>query len=410
MITLNRVGDYISGSLNGIQFGVSFDEKKWELMQGLKKKADIADTMDELLSIVEEFKPLTEESYKELVEHTKGGQYLYVNKSTNKFYLKYQDKISSKPLPKVFVDKIVTSVEKNIDIVPLVKCMARYMRPVEGRPAYTEARAALFAQYVDADYVNDELVAKFQKDGLAPEVAKSMGTTKQVAITMEGLLAGFKVSTEIEHRFELDEETEEVKVKSRFGKDVDPDTGEVTLKKPEYVEERLFQPAVMGQGGDAFYCVPFGTVPGPNDKPGHKIKVGHVHSLDSWSKVSTPGSKGLHVGGLRYIQGYQSYPGAVTHEIFIDPMHIHTIAGLGNGNDGAMTVKQYATYRSFAGANKNIYHSSKYAALTDAEFAALVEEAVKATEAKAEELKAILDETRDLIDVAPATVTDVFGS
>lgn len=90
-------------------------------------------------------------------------------------------------------------------------------------------------------------------------------------------------------------------------------------------------------------------------------------------------------------------------------MHIHSIAGLGIGNDGAMTVKQYFVHSSFAGPNKNIYHSSKYAALTDAEFAEIVKEAVEATKMVQEEAMKLLEETKSLVPRAEATVTDVFG-
>jgi hypothetical protein len=159
----------------------------------------------------------------------------------------------------------------------------------------------------------------------------------------------------------------------------------------------------MKDSGDEFYCTAY-------EKPGHKIRVGHSHYLDSWNKVSTPGNKGLHVGGLRYIQGYQNYRGAVTHNILVDPMHIHSIAGLGIGNDGAMTVKQYFVHSSFAGPNRSIYHSSDYAAITDIEFAKIVEEAVESTRASIAELEAMQSDTSNLIIKEPAKIDDVFGS
>lgn len=397
MIIINRIGDVISGSVNGKPFGVTYSEEKWQAMQQLKQKADSVDTMDELKAIVDEFIPLTQESYKELVEHK--TPYLMVNRYTNKFYLKYQDKVSSQPLPQVFVDKIVASVEKNIDITPLIKCWARYMRPVPGRPAYSVERARLFAQYIDSDYTDHTLVEEHRKNGLSDSVATTYGTVKQVAITQEGLLVCYKVSREILKRYELND-NEEVVEKSRYGKEIDPDTGLVTYKKPEYVEERLFEPYVMGNRGDEFFC---------GAKKGHFIKVGELHALESWDQVSAPGHKGLHCGGLRYIQGYQN-EGTVTHNIFVDPMHIHSIAGLGIGSDGAMTVKQYFVHSSFAGPNRNIYHSSKYAALTDTEFAKIVEEAVEATKAKVEELQAMQAEVADLIDKPAVTAADVLGS
>lgn len=366
MIIVNRIGDSITGSYNGKPFGVSFSEEKYAAMKALETKANSVSTMEELKAIVEEFEPLTHESYKELVETA--SPFIFVNKNTNKFYLKTGDKISSKPLPKALVNRILDSVDKKIDVLPLVKCWTRFLRPVKGRPEYTQARAQDFAAYLDSTYTNTQLVDELISKGLSEEVATERATTKQVAITQEGLLVCYKVSTEIRIRYDLNE-NEEVVQKSRYKKTVDPDTGLVTYDEPEYVEDRLFEPVVMGQTGDAFYS---------GDKLGHHIRVGKVHYLPHWSQVGYPGSKGLHCGGLKYIHGYQQ-EGTVTHNIFVDPMHIYGIAGLGYGNDGAMTVKQYFVHSSFAGPNRSIYHSSEYAKLTDAEFKALLEQVITET-------------------------------
>ena len=78
------------------------------------------------------------------------------NKHTNKYYLRYNDKVSNIALPTVFVEKMLKSVDKGIDIEPLVKCLARFMRIVPGRPNRTTADIAMFAKYIDADYVNEE--------------------------------------------------------------------------------------------------------------------------------------------------------------------------------------------------------------------------------------------------------------
>jgi hypothetical protein len=140
----------------------------------------------------------------------------------------------------------------------------------------------------------------------------------------------------------------------------------------------------MGQGGDEFWS---------GDKKGHHIRVGKVHFLDSWDQVSSPGRKGLHVGGLRYIQGYQN-EGTVTHNVFIDPMHIHSF---NLHADGAMTVKQYFVYSSFAGPNRGIYHSSTYAAMGDVEFRKLLTEVIEATGKQKEALNKELEEAQNLV-------------
>lgn len=94
-----------------------------------------------------------------------------------------------------------------------------------------------------------------------------------------------------------------------------------------------------------------------------------------------------------YIRGYQN-AGTVTHQVLVDPMHIGAIVG---GHDGAMRVKQYMVYASFAGTNKGIYHSSKYGELTDKEYRKMLEEAIQATGELKDGADSQLDEKKALI-------------
>ncbi len=291
MITLNVVGDHITGHYNGKPFAVKFSPEKYKLMEEAASKASTVSTTEELMAVFSDFEALTKEDYKELIEHAQGGKYLYVNQFTGKTYLKIGNMISTIPLPNALVDRIISSVDKKInDINPLIKCWARFIRPVKGRPKWNDTRGANFAAYINAEYVDTAHVAKLIDElGLSAEAATKMATTRQVSITQEGLLVCYKVSREILTRYELNEQ-EEVLQKSRYKPTVDPDTGVITYDEPAHNEDRLFEPWVMGKGGDEFFC---GT------KPGHFIRVGEVHYLDSWDKVSTPGSKGLHCGKLK---------------------------------------------------------------------------------------------------------------
>lgn len=392
MINVNRTESVISGSVNGKPFGVTFSEEKYQEMKALETRANAAQTMEEMKEIVAEFEPYTQESYKEIVETA--CPFLYVNKNSNKFYLKYKDEISSKEVPQALVDRILKSVEKNIDITPLIKCWVRFLRGKQ----YSDRKAKLFAKYINAQYTNYGRVAELeQTEGLSNEAATRLATTPQVAITMEGLIVGYKVSKEVKERYELDED-ENVVTKSRYKKSVDPDTGMVTYDEPEYVEERLFMPAVQGKGGDEFNCVGTDVKGQSYAKKGHHIRVGAAHFLDSWDQVDCNDDrscvKGLHIGGLSYIHGYQR-PGTVTHNVFVDPGDIGAVCDIDHG-DGAMRVKRYFVHSSFAGVNKNIYHSSKYAAMTDEEYKASIEEVVNDTAAAKEYLDKTLEEARDL--------------
>jgi len=74
-----------------------------------------------------------------------------------------------------------------------------------------------------------------------------------------------------------------------------------------------------------------------------------------------------------------------------------------------MTVKRYFVHSTFDSVNKNIYHSSTYAALTDAEYAKIVEEAVKSHQMKLEEMGDMLEQVKSLGAQKSLTANEVLG-
>lgn len=373
MITVNRVGDRITGMVNGQPFSRKHSEEAYAFMKQLEEAASKVETIEEMQKVVAEFMPYTRESYKTIIETNCPN--IFVNSAHNTFHLKVGDKISSQALPEAFAKKVIQSVEKGIDVVPLLKCFARFMRKIPGRPHYTVQRAEEFAQYIAALYTDDARVKELMEtEGLSEAVAIEHSTGTQVAITQEGLLVCFKVARELLKKHVLNED-EEVVQRNRYGAEVDPDTGLITYNLPDHVEDRTFEPAVMGQSGDKFYCESKGT-----KTLGHIVKVGCTHYLENWNQVSVPGSRGLHCGGLSYIKGFQQTE-TVTHNIFVDPADIHTVR---LNQDGVMTVKRYFVHSSFAGPNRGIYHSSTYAAINDAEYKLLLEAAIDELNAKHE--------------------------
>lgn len=367
MLTVNRIEDRIIGMMNGTSFSCTYSDEKYEAMRELETHANAASTVAELQSILDLFKPLTKESYKTLVESK--TPHLAVNPATNQFFLKVGDFISNKALPPSFAERIIKAVDKGLEIEPLIKAWTRYLRPIPGRPAYSAQRAADFAEYVSAPYVNVQMQQHLMHtEGLSAEVAAQHATTTQVAVTKEGLLVCYKVSEELTKKYALDENGNKIQV-DRYAKTIDPDTGLISQEEPEFAEERTFQPLIMGTGGDAFMCESLSG----NKTKGHIIKVGHVHYLEDWAQVGVPGIKGLHCGGLEYIRTYQNRAGAVTHNIFVDPADIHTVLVAG---DCAMTVKRYFVASTFKGVNKNLYHSSTYAALTDTDYNRILTEVI----------------------------------
>lgn len=385
MIVINRIGDSITGSANGKNFGVRYQEEKYKKMKALEREANEAVSMEALKSILEEFEALTQEDYKEVVEHE--CKHLFVNEATGQFFLKLNDgTVSDRPLPQVFVNRILTSVEKGIDFLPIVKAAIRFMR----NPKYSQEKFDKFARYVDYQTVDRDLMAELiEKHGVSQDVAMERATFYQTPITQEGLICTYKYSEEITHKF--DRKTGE-KI-DRYEKEYDEDTGEVTSDgTPEYVEDRIFRPAIMGDSGDPFVC----EMLGDEGKPGHVIKVGCEHYLEDWDQVNCDddlsGVKGLHVGNIDYVQGFGGF-GRVLHNVFVDPMYIGAITDDGSG---ALRVLRYFVHSSHVAPNRGIYHSSKYAAHTDGEWEKMKEEAIENVKKHQEKLAKQIEQTNAL--------------
>jgi hypothetical protein len=364
MITVNRVADFLTGTVNGKAYSVPYNDEKFMRMQELVRTAGMVDTLEDLKDVISTFLPLTQDSYKETIEHM--TPYLHVNQSTGEYFLHKNGALSKHPLPGAFVQRIVKAVETRNDVTPIVKTIARFMR----NPNYSAAKCIRLANYLNLTYVDPELEASMVTNGVDQGMAKARATIFQTTMTQEGLLNTYKVSREINHKYVKDPEAEDgVKLTDRHDFDVDEFSGLKTYIKPEFIEDRVFEPVMMGQGGDAFFC---------GDVEGHIIRVGQVHMLDSWDKVDCndrySGVKGLHCGNLDYIRGFQT-DRTVTHNIFVDPMDIGAFTDDGTG---AIRVRRYFVHSSFAGVNRGYYNSSSYAALNDAEYAKMVQEAVEA--------------------------------
>ena len=379
-INVSRAGNVVTGSLNGKPFGVTYNEDRYATMLELAKKSNTVATMEELNEILAEFEPLTKESYKELAETV--CPYIQVNNATGKFYLSLNGETINTPLPKPLVDRILKSIEDGIDFLPLIKMAIRFLRnPVwkQGKKA-GEAKFKLLANYINKKYTDPAMFHKLvNESGLSNEVATAMSTGFQTPVTQEGLLVTYKVSTELTEKWTLDADGNK-KLVPRYDATINEHTGIVSYATPEFVELRVFEPAVQGAGGDEFHCVDLGGV----GSKGHLIKVGHRHFLESWNQVNCQdglfGVQGLHAGNLDYIKGYQRTD-TVTHNIFVDPAMIGRFTDEG---DGAVVCKEYFVYSSFAGPNKSIYHSSEYGKVTETEYEAMLAESLIEFEEAAE--------------------------
>jgi len=297
--------------------------------------------------------------------------YIVQDHLTKQYFLTYgDDRISDIPIPNSLVERIMTSIDKNIDFMPIVKLWTRFLRnPYVKRKGVDFVNR--FADFINMKYVHPENKKIFLDKGIAEDVATELATVYQIKVTNEGLLNGYKVSREILHKYDA-ESGEEV---PRYTRTFNVDTGEIESEGlPEYVEDRLFEPSIMGSGGDAFYC---------GDNKGHFIKVGQTHRLESWDQVNTDDNRscvrGLHIGGLYYIAWYSGE----IHNVFVDPMHIGAIPC---SDDGAIRCLQYFVHSSLAGVNGSMYHSSTYAELTDQQWEEMRKEILESNAKKGDDL------------------------
>ena len=363
MISINVIGEMISGSYGNTPFSRTYEKDIYEQMVELAGQADTAATVEEYNGILSEFALLATEDLTELnLKVTFAGcdSYLYKD-AAGRYFIKFGQKDTvNVPLPESLVNRIYDSMNVGIDVDPIVKLWMRWLRnPIlrkKNKEGNGEEFTKRFFEFIDMKYVHPKLRLEFMEDhGLSEELATERATMYQVKVTREGLVNAFKVSEEIMTKYDT-ETGEEV---PRYQRTFNIDTGEIESDGlPEHVEDRLFQPAIKRQSGDAFYCE------GANgyDKPQHFIKVGCVHRLPSWDMVNTNDNQscvpGLHVGGLKYIAWYSGE----IHNIFVDPMHVGAVP---DSQDGAIRCLQYFVHSSMAGVNGSIYHSSAYAAKTD---------------------------------------------
>mgnify|MGYP001377668484 CR=1 FL=1 len=364
MISINVIGDLISGSYGNTPFSRTYEEDIYNQMVVLADQADQADTVEEYNGILAEFALLaTEDLYKRTRIADIAGDLFLTRDSAGRYFIEYDTgDVIDIPLPESLVNRILDSYDANIDTTPLAKLWLRWLRnPIlrkKSKEGKGEEFTKRFFEFIDMKYVHPRLRIEFMDEhGLSEELATQRATMYQVKITKEGLVNAFKVSKEILHKYDA-ETGEEV---PRYQRTFNVDTGEIESEGlPEHVEDRLFEPAVW-TSGDKFYCE---GANGYSD-PQYFIKVGCVHRLPSWDMVDTNDDHvcvpGLHVGGLKYIAWYTGE----IHNVFIDPMHVGAIP---NSEDGAIRCIQYFVHSSLVGVNGSMYHSSAYAAKTDEEW------------------------------------------
>ena len=388
MISFSVIGDKITGTIGDTPFSVDFIKKTYEKLGKLEEEYEGVTSVEEATAVLAKATELTAKTLLSVIESE--CEYIKVDPKTKEFHLYYNDVLSSIPMSKALVDRIMLSQDKGIDFLPLIRMWVRFLRnPNLNKEGKGKKFAKKFFNFINLTYIHPEQRDKLIEEGFSKEQAEERATMYQMKITKEGLLNGYKVSAEHTVKYEADEDGKPIQ-KPRYLKTFDVNTGKITGDGlPEQVEDRVFVPAMMGMGGDAFSCE---GEKGFEDL-GHFIKVGCTHALSSWDQVDTRDDvacvKGLHFGGLYYIAGISGH----IHNIFVDPMHIGAVP---DDSSGAVRCKQYFVHSSMSGVNGSIYHSSSYAAATDAEWKEMLEEAVKVRVEKAKKEKEASEELKAL--------------
>lgn len=365
MIVVNRLDDVISVSTGNNEFSTMHTEERFNELMKIAEKSEKVESMEDLEILLKEVESICANAENEKVESFH-PDLAKDSKSENYFLRINESTISSVAMPDALVRRIEESIDKGIDVSPLMKCWMRFLRNPKAK---NKNFGRTFFKYIDMKYLNPKIKKEKLDAGFSEELAGKMALVYQVKITNEGLINCYKVSSEVDWKYEPNEDNDEAIKKPLYGKTFDPLTGEISGDERDDMkaEDRTFYPAIMGMtGGDAFWCE--GSMV---NKEGHIIKVGHVHRLGSWDQVDCNDGrscvKGLHVGGLHYI----SYISGEIHNVFVDPMHVGAIA---DDESGAMRVLQYFVHSTFCAVNKSIYHSSKYSQKTDEQWKVIKDE------------------------------------
>lgn len=390
MITFRKLEKVVVGSINGKPFNLPKTEDIIKRLTGLQ-----ANFTPEA---VEDF--WTFAKFARNISIAGSNEYLTFKPTTGEYYLTYDGKVSTTPIPQTLVEFIEESYDKDIDFMPVVKAWANLL----SNPRCNREMVELFESYLSTDFVDeDEAQAMSEEQEIDIEEARAMCTYQDIAITQEGLLATYKVAEEVTWKYEIveDENGNFVKKKNdRYNKIpavIDDVTGEVIepekFEKPPHKEDMVFTPAIC-KSGDKFFS---------GDKIGYVYEIGKVQYLPVDAKRNldnTFGGGGLYIGGLHYIRGYRS---SGTHVLtcFVNPRDILSF----QCNGQAIRVDALMPYDVWDEdiPLKGAYHSSEYGKVSHERIDALVEEAVS------KGYDTLVDYQKELADIKVEGATVITG-
>lgn len=401
---------FISGAIKGSKFNIAYDEETFNSLKTLSEDVATIEakcaTMDEFVEKSTTFydtaEALVAVDYKATI--ASNNPYLHFNPQTEQFFLKVGSKVSNKALPKKFVEIIEAGIEKKLDIMPVIRLCKRFLM----NPFFTKKKFKMLATSISTTYVDKEEVKRLMdEEKLSKRIATTRATYADKEITKEGYLRTYKVVEEETKKFALKtdgdgnvvigDDGKPVKVKvDRYATKhiIDENTGEVTTEVDKgFLDDRLFKPAIRSRSnGDDFFC---------GDKEGWTYMVGQLHRLASWDMVSVKDNsaheKGLHSGGLQYVESYRHRGELV--DAFVCPSKIGKFTDDGAGEMTSLELFIHGSTH-IEGITRNIYNASTYGKIQKAQF----EEELAAT---IEANNKLVEEQGENLTITRATLSDL---
>lgn len=362
MLNFRKLEHTITGSLDGKPFNITRTEETEKFL------TEARDT-NAPSSVISNFLKASK-----LGEIALTNKYLAYSPITNEYFLTFDNFRSKQAIPKVLVNFIEDSYNKDIDFMPILKAWARLLN----NPRYNEEMGRNFAHYLETKFIDDvEVDRLINEEKIDPEVAKAMATYQDISISQEGLLVTYKVAEVVTWQWVMEHDAENdtyiKKLKNKYKiipAQLDPTTGEVltpeSYEKPEFLEDYLFTPAIY-KNGDKFFS---------GDKLGYIYEIGKTQYLPKKALRNlnnTFGGGGLYSGGLNYIKHYKNDNCKVL-VCFVNPADILSFQSEGHAfrTDALFPNNVWDIDVPL----KGIYHSSDYDKLSEERLDAIIKEAV----------------------------------
>ena len=366
LLSVNKVGNLISGVIGKKRYSVPFEHSLFAALQEQEQLFEMADTIEEAEAVIADAMSLTKRNVANEVEANTSG--IHFDEKTQTFHLKEGDVISEQAVPKKLADIMIKMFEEGNTIQPLVRAWTLFLR----NPNFTPDKAELFANYITTTALDDDDYEEYIAQGYSEAKATELATYSDVSITKQGLLVTNKYVDLLRENDHYEEEYQLNLLRDEESK----------------AEDAHLIPPVMRSTGDKWYV---------NGELTHLVKVGHVHTLPSWSFVDCNDDhscvKGAHLGGKRYIRGYNS-PTSMLLDCLASPDKIGAFDRSGNG---AVRMLEFMVLGANFAKNKGLYHTTDYAAKIEDDWATSRRLAIEESNAIIAKLKEAQQTIADLI-------------